>query len=131
MMKYAGILVVMGGLSVAGMPGVAGAYDGQSMPWGHVQQISDVRDPNGGYAGSIDQDGTVRDRDGGYAGGIDRDGTVRDRNGGYAGEIDRNGTLYGRNGGYAGSIDRGSRNNHLSDADRTAGALILLHRLPR
>ncbi|MCX5619456.1 MULTISPECIES: hypothetical protein [Bombella] len=97
-MNYTGILVVMGWLGVAGMPGVAGAYDGQSVPLGHVQQISVIRGPGGSYAGNIEKDGTIRGEGGSYLGSIERDGTDGDA--------------------------------PLSDADRKAGALILLHRLP-
>lgn len=92
-MKRVGILLVMGWLGVVGPVSSAGAQ----MFSGHVQQISDVRDRNGSYVGSIDRDGTLRDR----------------------------------NGSSVGSIDKDRLGEQLSREDRTTGALILLHRLPR
>lgn len=109
-MKRVGILLVMGWLGVVGPVSSAGAQ----MFSGHVQQISDVRDRNGSSVGSLDDDGTVRDRNGSYVGSIDRDGTLRDRNGSSVG-----------------SIDKDRLGEQLSREDRTTGALILLHRLPR
>ena len=157
-MRYFGLLMMAVWLGIVGMPfhyatatpydyqnpaGVgkdrAGAvYDGAGRSAGHISQDGHLTDARGVAVGQMDENGSLYDAAGRSAGHISRDGHLYDARGVMAGSVDEDGRVYGSNGAPVGSIlhdgtvqnTSGQTVGHVPPADRTAGMLMLLGRLP-
>lgn len=157
-MKYFGIFMMIGWLGIMGMPfhnATATPYDYQNPAGAGQDRVGDVygvggqaagrvgrdgylTDAHGMTVGHMDSDGFLYDLHGGRVGRISQGGYLSDDRGSIIGNVDQDGAVYGPNGVPAGRILQdgtlldasGSFRGRVPPADRTAGMLMLLGRMP-
>lgn len=157
-MKYFGVLVMAAWLGVVGLPfhnAVATTYDYQNPAGAGAERAGDVYGVGGRTVGYVSRDGYLTDGHGRMVGHMDEHGGLYDVRGRSVGHVSQDGRLFDARGDVIGSIDDGgrvygpagnsvgsiARDGTLTDvagrvvgrvppADRTAGMLTLLGRMP-